>query len=444
MSMTNPAARIMVLGASGLIGQAVGEALAREDWAITAVARRFTVAQMAAFGAGAVTSLIADLDPGALAGLLAAHRPDVILNCLGSLQDGPRGTVRDVHEVFVARLLGAIEAQGRPVLLIHVSIPGRAEEDATPFSRTKRAAEALIAHSSTPFVVLRPGFVIAPGAYGGSALVRGLAALPFRLPRTVADRLFAATAVEDIARTVSGIARRWSAGERAWSAVWDVVEDRPSTVGAVIEAFRDRFGGTRPVLGLPAWIMGCGALAGDATARLGWSPPIRTTALREMMRGVEGDPRRWIAESGLTPTPLTQALARLPATIQERWFARLFLLKPLMLVGLSIFWIASGLIALVIAFGPAVAVLTAHAFPIGMARAITVLSSVLDITVGLAIAWRRSCRVGLQGGIAVSLFYMASAALITPELWVEPLGALVKTGPAILLMLVALAMLNDR
>ncbi|GJE59507.1 hypothetical protein MPOCJGCO_1600 [Methylobacterium trifolii] len=39
---------------------------------------------------------------------------------------------------------------------------------------------------------------------------------------------------------------------------------------------------------------------------------------------------------------------------------------------------------------------------------------------------------------------MAGAALLTPELWIEPLGALVKTGPAIGLMAVALAILDDR
>ncbi len=35
-------------------------------------------------------------------------------------------------------------------------------------------------------------------------------------------------------------------------------------------------------------------------------------------------------------------------------------------------------------------------------------------------------------------------ALLTPDLWIEPLGALVKTGPAIVLMAVGLAMLDNR
>ena len=39
---------------------------------------------------------------------------------------------------------------------------------------------------------------------------------------------------------------------------------------------------------------------------------------------------------------------------------------------------------------------------------------------------------------------MVGAALLTPDLWIEPLGALVKTGPAIVLMMVALFILDKR
>ena len=44
----------------------------------------------------------------------------------------------------------------------------------------------------------------------------------------------------------------------------------------------------------------------------------------------------------------------------------------------------------------------------------------------------------------MSLGYMGGAAVLTPDLWIEPLGALVKTGPAIVLMMVALAILPER
>jgi hypothetical protein len=60
------------------------------------------------------------------------------------------------------------------------------------------------------------------------------------------------------------------------------------------------------------------------------------------------------------------------------------------------------------------------------------------------IAFRRTCGFGLIWGILASLGYMIAAAILTPDLWVEPLGALVKTGPAMVLMLVALLILDNR
>jgi hypothetical protein len=72
------------------------------------------------------------------------------------------------------------------------------------------------------------------------------------------------------------------------------------------------------------------------------------------------------------------------------------------------------------------------------------ITSLMDIGVGVLIAFRRTCAIGLIAGIVVSLGYMAGTAILTPDLWIEPLGALVKTGPAVVLMLVALLTLDSR
>ena len=131
-------------------------------------------------------------------------------------------------------------------------------------------------------------------------------------------------------------------------------------------------------------------------------------------------------------------------SVADQWFARLYLLKPLVLASLAGFWVLSGLIALTVSFDAATAILTSHGFAPPLGKAATVVSSLVDIAIGLGIAWRKSCRVALTAGIAMSAFYMAGAAVLTPDLWTEPLGALVKTFPAIVLMLVALATLEDR
>ncbi|NNG04548.1 MAG: SDR family oxidoreductase [Inquilinus sp.] len=442
--MTGALPTIAVLGASGLIGEAVASRLRRDGFPIVPVARRFTATQKARFGEAAVECPIVGFETGALAQLLSEQRAEIVVNCIGVLQDGGRGGTDEVHRGFVARLVEALDRQGRAALLLHVSIPGREDADRTSFSRTKRDAERLIAAGPVPFVILRPGFVLAPAAYGGGALIRAMAALPIELPARDTGAPFAVTDVADIARTIAVVANRWRDGERDWNTVWDVMDRRPSTVGDVLDAFRQCLGGPGKRLPLPAWLMGAGAKAGDLAARLGWAPPIRSTALREMRRGVEGDPEPWIAATGIEPIGLDSALDRLPATVQEKWFARLYLHKPLVVGVLVAFWSLSGLIVLAAAFDVATAILTTHGFPLRLAQAVTIVSSLTDIGVGLAIAFRRTCRAGLLAGIAVSLFYMAGAALIAPDLWIEPLGALVKTGPAIVLMLVALAILEDR
>jgi hypothetical protein len=75
---------------------------------------------------------------------------------------------------------------------------------------------------------------------------------------------------------------------------------------------------------------------------------------------------------------------------------------------------------------------------------VTIATSLMDMTIGVLIAFRRTCAAGLIAGIVASLGYMLGAAILTPDLWIEPLGALVKTGPAIVLMLVALLTLDNR
>ena len=444
--MAADAPTIAVLGASGLIGHAVALDLLRRGFPVAAFARRFTGAQKAALGDAAVEAPLVDLDARGLADLLAGRNVDILVNCIGVLQDMPgKGTASDAHGGFVSRLLSAMGQQGaRPQLLVHLSIPGVPESDRTAFSATKREAERLISGSTVPFAILRPGFVVAPVAYGGSALIRALAALPLRLPQEEASRPFAATDVADISRTVAFLADGWGQGRRDWRETWEVMERRPHTVGEVVEAFRARIGGPAPRWRLPRALLSLGARAGDLAARLGWAPPVRSTALAEMRRGVAGDPGSWVAATRLEPRSLEAALAGYPAGVQELWFARRYVLKPALLGLLVVFWVVSGLIALTVAFEAAAAILTAHAFPPLLAKAITVVTSLADMAIGAAIAVRRWCRAGLLAGIALSLFYMAGAAVLTPEMWIEPLGALVKTGPAIVLMLVALAIFEDR
>jgi DoxX-like family len=53
-------------------------------------------------------------------------------------------------------------------------------------------------------------------------------------------------------------------------------------------------------------------------------------------------------------------------------------------------------------------------------------------------------KYALWAGIALAAFYAVMGTLLLPRLWIEPLGPLLKIGPIVLLMAVALAVLRDR
>ena len=383
------------------------------------------------------------MDAAALAGLLRDHAIDVVVNCLGVLQDGPGSDTGAVHRDFVARLLQAIGESGRAIRFVHISIPGAAESDRTAFATTKREAERLIAASGVPYAILRPGFVVAPSAYGGSAMLRALAAFPIDLPATERTAPFQPVAVEDISATIAWLAAR-DVGE-ASAVTWELMQPQAITLGGVIGHFRHAFGTQDwPRIAMPAFLLDLGAKAGDLANWLGWMPPMRTTAIAELRRGVTGDPAPWMAATGIVPKTIDQMAGDRAATIQDKWFARLFLVKALVIASLVLFWLVSGFISLVISYDAAAGILRTHNFPEATIAPVTILTSLMDMSIGVLIAFRRSCAFGLIAGIVVSLGYMAGAAILTPDLWIEPLGALVKTGPAIVLMLVALLTLDNR
>jgi hypothetical protein len=98
----------------------------------------------------------------------------------------------------------------------------------------------------------------------------------------------------------------------------------------------------------------------------------------------------------------------------------------------------------VISFSATKAILTSHGFSPAIATPFVAITNMTDMSVGVLIACRRTCTTGLVAAIVLSLGYMAGCAILTPDLRIEPLGALVKTGPAIILMLMALMTLDDR
>ena len=435
--------QIAILGGSGLIGHAISLDLLNRRLGVVSIARRFSVAQKHALGLSAIHAPLIDMPREELWRLLNSLETGIVINCVGVLQDNTFGSTGKTHRKFAADLADFC-ARDPQKLLVHISIPGNSDDDRTAFSRSKRAGEQAILASTAAYVIIRPGFVVAPAAYGGSALIRALATLPVRLPRSLSRRPFGATDIRDLSATIALIVDRSRAGFRHWATTWDVIEPNPSRLEDVVDAFRSHFGGPMPVIPVPDGLLTIGAAIGDAISWLGWRPPLRSTAIAELRRGIAGDPVKWIEETGINPAAIDVMLNRLPVTIQEKWFARLYLLKPFALGILALFWCASGLITLTASFDASARVLTSHGFGTGIAHLAVWAGSLADLTIGCAIAVRPACRFGLITGLLLSLIYAVAGTIIAPDLWLDPLGVMTKIIPIAMLTLLSLALLQDR
>ena len=177
--------------------------------------------------------------------------------------------------------------------------------------------------------------------------------------------------------------------------------------------------------------------------RLGWRPPVRTTAVRVLADGIHGDPEPWRKAAGKGCASLPDLLAAMPATAEHRLAARMALLLPVAVATLALFWLLSGLIGL-ISLDQAAATLTAVGWSAGMAKASVIFWAIVDIALAGFVLVRRWAPIACWGMVAVSLFYLAAASVVTPNLWLDPLGPLVKVLPGMVLAVITRALLETR
>jgi hypothetical protein len=332
-------------------------------------------------------------------------------------------------------------AAARVGIVVQISAVGASTTSATRFMRTKAKADAHLAALDLDWTILRPGLVISPSAYGATALLRALASLPFIIPVLGGSQEIQTIHADDVAKAVVAAIE----GRVKRRRIYDLVEAETHTLEEILVALRTWLGfSAAPVLHLPAWFGLPLLKIGDGLRWLGWRAPVCSTAFAEINAGVIGDPSAWLAETGAAPaTSLSETLERIPSTVQERWFARAWLLKPVIVGTLSLFWMLSGLVAL-IRLDAAAAVLTDHGIARPLASAIALTGGVVDIVLGGALLIRGLCARAAQATIALSLVYLAGATLLAPDLWADPLGPLVKVIPVIVLTLVLLGEMRER
>jgi uncharacterized protein YbjT (DUF2867 family) len=428
--------RVLVTGAYGLIGSAILARLHRDGHDLIAAGRsidearwRFPYARWVAADFSRLKT--ADAWRPVLAGV------DAVVNCVGVLQDGARDNVQAVQVEGTCALFDGCAAAGvRRV--VHISAVGASADGPTAFVRTKATAEAHLAALDLDWVILRPSLVLAPAAYGGSAMLRGLAGLPWLTP-TVASRVQVVSA-DDVADTAALCVRR----DELRKVTWELTHPQIHDIGDIVAALRAWHGfAPRPRFDFTV-IQGVIAMFAEWAGMLGWRSPARATTLAQLSASVIGDPSAWTRATGIAPKSLATILADQPAGVQDRWFARLYWVKPLAIIALAVFWIATGVIALGPGRAAGMAYLAKAGLGAGAAEFWLVAGSLFDIMVGFAVLVRRFTRRALQLMLIVSVGYLLVGTMTAPDVWSDPLGPYTKIIPVLLAAVFTLAILDDR
>ncbi|WFU10973.1 SDR family oxidoreductase [Rhizobium sp. CB3090] len=428
--------KILILGATGFIGSVIAARLRRDGHMVTGLARNPDRARVKHPSIGWIKADLAEMtDPSDWHAVLSSHQ--IVINCAGALQDGLSDDLAATQEKAMLALYAAA-ARSAIELVVQISARTEGAGQGQPFLATKRSADKALAASGLNHIILRPALVLGRNAHGGTALLRALAAMPYLLPLIHAQSPVETVSVDDVAAVVSAAV----AGDFQSGTDIDLAASEMLTLRELVILHRSWLGlPPARVVPIPTGLARPMTWAADIAGTLGWRSPLRSTAMAVMSEGVLSRRDGQHLPSQRLATAV-ETLDASPSGIQDLWFARLYLLKPVMVFGLALFWMLSGIIPLLAPTGA-----SRHFLPFmpeGVAMALTLITCFLDIALGAFVLVRPFARSALFGMLAVTLGYLAGGTLLEPSLWLDPVGPFVKVLPSILLTFATLAILEER
>ncbi|MGE4247125.1 MAG: SDR family oxidoreductase, partial [Parvibaculaceae bacterium] len=367
------------------------------------------------------------LDPTGWAPLVRGC--DAVVNCAGVLQTRRGDDATAIHEQGPRALFQAAEAAGvrRVVQVSAVSVGADTE-----YARSKLGGDSALMALDLDWIVLRPSLVYGRMAWGGTALLRSLAAMPFVSPVPGDGRqAFQPVHVSDVCETVV-----WALDSP--DAPRHIVEPcGPETASLrdVIARYRGWLGlKPAPVLEMPLPLVRLASRLGDVFG----TGALTSTSLAQIEFGNASDPHAFTQATGIRPRAMAEALAQEPAGPAELWQARLLLLRPLVRAALALLWLISGVLGLF-----ATEELARHVGP-ALAPWLAASSGAWDILLALLVAFSLRPRLAFWLQFGSVLAYTAALTLTEPALWLDLYGPVLKNLPILALILVHRVLEEER
>ncbi len=418
---------VLILGADGFIGRHLAFGLRQQGWDVIASARRTNRLEQMGF-----ETLRADLtapngwDP-------EYWRPQLkhvthLVNAAGVL-NAPGRIFEAVHVTTPEAIYKALPATATGLLISAVGI------DAAPtdFARFRREGEATATRHN--ITILRAGLVLGDTSYGGSSLMRALAAFPLITPVVgTGNQAFNPIHAADLTHAVSHLLRHSPP-----PGPHEIGGPENITQTDMLRGLRGWLG-LRPVrvIKLPVKLAYLLGRAGDFM-RLG---PISRNAVAQLETSILARPDAAMASLPTQPRGFSGFINTRPAGTQDLWHARAYLMRPVLRLVLAFMWVTSGLIGLLLPTDQFIPLMENTGFNETLLTTLARLGGLADLAIAAALirGWHPRLMAGIQA--AMVLGYTAAFTITSPALWLLPLGGLLKNLP-VLALIAMLAILED-
>lgn len=427
--------RVLVTGATGLIGSHVVRALRAAGGAVTGLSRQRP--------AGEQPDGWVARDFGRMTGaqdwlpLLEGGAFDAVVNCVGIIREAAPGDFDRLHRAAPVALFAACEQLG--VRVVQLSALGSDSNAATGYWRSKGAAEADLLARRLDATILRPSLVY--GADGASSvLFRMLATLPVLLLPLAQRALVQPVHVDDLADVVVRLLIGTGGAPQQAHAPAANVDTAPralAVVGPRATTIAGYLGDLRRAMAAPAALVLTLPLAvAQLVARLAALNPTSAftpESLHMLAASADGGNT---ADAAPVQALLGRPL-RDPATFAQpahkvaavwAWGA------PLVTVAFALMWLVTAYVSWFSwPHADSRSWLAACGVPAALQEPLLLAASVTDATIGVLLLlrprrWLWAAQLALVGGYTVML------SVFLPYFWAHPFGPLLKNLPLLAVM----------
>ena len=364
---------------------------------------------------------------------------DIVMNCAGILREKQPGDFTQVHVDGPLRLAQAAENAGVKKF-IQLSALGNDSDGA--FINSKHELDEKLLLLRLPVTIIRPSVVVSThGSYGGTSMLRAMASLPLLLaiPGSGRQKIQPILLADVVEIFIAAMSRSQADNKVLYA------------VGSEVLTLMQFLTVTRQWLKIkPTWLMTVPMFLLRpiiAIADKYGRGPINKTILTMLENGnvaPKDASQELQSATGLVPQSVTQRLSCAPSFVQDRWHARLYLLRLPLWISVSVVWIIS-------------AVAGAYAEPhefrpildsIGVAtdwQQMTVfLMSLLDCILGVMLLFRYRVKLVLWLMLISVVGYTAVIGASMPMLWFLPMGGLAKNIVLIPSLIILMTTENHR